>query len=256
MNGGDTMCLLENRVAIVTGGGGGLGAAIVARFADQGARGAVLDQMNAVDVDVPANWIYVHSDVRDPESLQSAFDEVSTTFHGLDVVVANAGVVPPWTTTADIDPLEWERVLSINSTGVMLTIRQAVRAMRERGGSIVAMSSLNGWRGDPHIPAYVASKHAVVGLVRSVALDVGSQGIRVNAVGPGPIATEALLSRMSSRASAGGCDVAKLLHEANISTALGRIATAQEVANAVLFLASDLASGITGHLLPVDAGIL
>jgi NAD(P)-dependent dehydrogenase (short-subunit alcohol dehydrogenase family) len=253
---GDAKGLLEDQVAIVTGGASGIGGAIVARFAEEGARGAVFDQVNAPDVDLPRDWIFVHADVRNPDSLQSAFNEVLMTFQRLDVVVANAGVVPPWTTTIDIDLLEWERVFSINSLGVMLTIREAVRAMQERGGSIVATSSLNGWRGDPHIPAYVASKHAVVGLVRSVALDVGSKGIRVNAVGPGPIATEALLSRMSSRASTPGRDVAQLLHEAGASTALGRIATAQEVANAVLFLSSDLASGITGHLLPIDAGIL
>ena len=122
--------------------------------------------------------------------------------------------------------------------------------------AIVAMSSLNGWRGDPNIPAYAASKHAVVGLVRSVARDVGRLGIRVNAVAPGPIATEALLGRMADRSASGGLPIEEALGQAEISTALGRIATADEVADAVLFLASDLSSGITGQLLAVDAGIL
>ncbi len=144
----------------------------------------------------------------------------------------------------------------MNVRGVMLTVRQAVRAMTGRGGAIVAMSSLNGWRGDPHIPAYVASKHAVVGLVRSVAADVGRLGIRVNAVAPGPIGTDALLARMAARSASGGLTVEEALEKASASAALGRMATVDEVADAVLFLASDLSSGITGQLLPVDAGIL
>ena len=211
--------------------------------------------------------------MREASSIESAFAQVRETFDRVDIVVANAGVVPPWTTTATIDPDEWEQVFAVDTRGVMLTVRQAVRAMSSRAGkapageragsgaksgarAIVAMSSLNGWRGDPNIPAYAASKHAVVGLVRSVARDVGRLGIRVNAVAPGPIATEALLGRMAARSVSGGLPIEEALGQAEISTALGRIATADEVADAVLFLASDLSSGITGQLLAVDAGIL
>ena len=134
-------------------------------------------------------------------------------------MVANAGVVPPWTSTAQIDIKEWEQVFSVNVRGVMLTVRQAVRAMTGRGGAIVAMSSLNGWRGDPHIPAYVASKHAVVGLVPSAAADVGRLGIRVNAVAPGPIGTDALLARMAARSASGGVTVEEALERAGASAA-------------------------------------
>jgi NAD(P)-dependent dehydrogenase (short-subunit alcohol dehydrogenase family) len=138
----------------------------------------------------------------------------------------------------------------------MLTVREAARRMTDRGGSIVAIASLNGWKGDPRLPSYTASKHAVVGLVRSAAMDLGRDGIRVNAVGPGPIATEALRGRMASRAGTLGPPVEEALRLAGEQTALGRIATATEVADAVLFLASDMAAGITGQLLAVDAGIL
>ena len=116
------------------------------------------------------------ADVSDTRSLEAAFSSVAGTFERLDVVVANAGVVPPWTSTAPIDIEEWEQVSSVNVRGVMLTVRQAVRAMTGRGGAIVAMSSLNGWRGDPHIPAYVAEQHGVVGLVR-LGVAVGRLGI-------------------------------------------------------------------------------
>ena len=247
--------LLSGRVAVVTGGANGIGAAIVRVFAEAGARGAVIDQGGTTPV-VPEAWTALTADVSDARSLEAAFSSVVGTFERLDVVVANAGVVPPWTSTAQIDLEEWEQVFSVNVRGVMLTVRQAVRAMTGRGGAIVAMSSLNGWRGDPHIPAYAASKHAVVGLVRSVAADVGRLGIRVNAVAPGPIGTDALLARMAARSASGGLTVEEALEKAGASAALGRMATVDEVADAVLFLASDLSSGITGQLLPVDAGIL
>ena len=283
--------LLSGRVAVVTGGAAGIGAAVVRVLAEAGARGAVLERVSPETFEVPDNWVALGADVREASSIESAFAQVRETFDRVDVVVANAGLVPPWTTTATIDPDEWEQVFAVNTRGVMLTVRQAVRAMSSSAGqgaegagpgaepgtrsggpsgatsgarsgaksgdrAIVAMSSLNGWRGDPNIPAYAASKHAVVGLVRSVARDVGRLGIRVNAVAPGPIATEALLGRMAARSASGGLPMEEALRQARMSTALGRIATADEVADAVLFLASDLSSGITGQLLAVDAGIL
>jgi 3alpha(or 20beta)-hydroxysteroid dehydrogenase len=245
--------LLAGRAAIVTGGSRGLGAAIAARFASAGARGAVIDI--SPPTALPPGWIAVQADAREEDSTRVAFDEATEALGPPRVVVANAGVVPPWTSTVDIDPRQWDEVFEVNIRGVMLTIREAVRRMTD-GGSIVAMSSLNGWKGDPNVPAYVASKHAVVGLVRSAALDVGRRGIRVNALAPGPIATEALLGRMATRAQAGRLPAAEALRQAGEYTAMGRIATAEEVADAALFLASDLSAGITGHLLPVDAGML
>ncbi len=249
--------LLAGRVALVTGGAAGLGAAIAGRFADAGASGAVVDLVEPTPEALPAGWAPVTADVRDAASLERAFAEVASRVGVPDVVVANAGIVPAWTATSEIDPAQWDAVFAVNTRGVMLTVREAVRAMRrERRGSIVVMSSVNGWKGDPHLASYVASKHAVVGLVRSVALDAGREGIRVNAVGPGPVATDALLSRMASRAAQGGPPVEEALRLVGATTALGRVVTAEEVANAVLFLASDLASGITGQLLAVDAGVL
>lgn len=248
--------LLSGRIAVVTGGANGLGAAIVDLFIREGAHGAIFDLQSGTSPETSSAWPVIHADVRDAASMREAFAKVVEEFGRVDIVVANAGVVPSWTSTAEIDSDVWDHVFAVNSRGTMLTIREGVRAMGRGAGSIVAMSSLNGWKGDPHIPAYVASKHAVVGLVRSVAMDVGRQGIRVNAVGPGPVATEALLTRMAARTSLTGMDVDTALVRAGESTALGRMATANEVASAVLFLASNLASGITGQFLPVDAGVL
>jgi NAD(P)-dependent dehydrogenase (short-subunit alcohol dehydrogenase family) len=245
--------LLAGRSAVVTGGARGLGAAIAGRLAAAGAVGTVIDLSLPTEPSWPSGWTAAAADVRDPDALAAAFGPVG---HAPDVVVACAGVVPPWTRTADIDAAQWEEVLAVNVRGVMLTVREAARRMTGRGGSIVVMASLNGWKGDPNLASYTASKHAVVGLVRAAALDVGRDGIRVNAVGPGPIATEALRGRMASRADALGVPVEEALRRAGEQTALGRIATAGEVADAVLFLASDLSSGMTGQLLAVDAGIL
>jgi NAD(P)-dependent dehydrogenase (short-subunit alcohol dehydrogenase family) len=247
--------LLTGRVAVVTGGARGLGAAIAARLAAAGAIGTVIDTQAPAAGDLPPGWTVVCADVREPAALSAAFDAAEVTGPPR-IVIANAGVVPPWTSTADIDVQQWEDVFAINVRGLMLTVREAVRRMRAQGGSIVAMASLNGWRGDPRQPIYTASKHAVVGLVRSAATDVGRTGIRVNAIAPGPIATDALLGRMAARAQDGGIPVEEALRQAGGLTALGRIATAAEVADTALFLASDMSSGITGQLIPVDAGLL
>ena len=248
--------LLKGRVALVTGGAAGLGAAIAKTFADAGARGAIVDLVEPPAQTVSAAWTALTADVRDESSVEHVFAQVAEHAGIPDIVVANAGIVPPWSGTEELDPAEWDAVFAVNTRGVMLTVREAVRAMRRgHGGSIVVMSSLNGWRGDPHIASYVASKHAVVGLVRSVALDVGRDHIRVNAVGPGPVPTDALRARMASRGSRGEPPVEEALRLAGAATALGRVVTPEEVANAVLFLASDLASGITGQLIAVDAGI-
>jgi NAD(P)-dependent dehydrogenase (short-subunit alcohol dehydrogenase family) len=127
--------------------------------------------------------------------------------------------------------------------------------MTETGGSIVVMASMNAWHALPAQSAYTASKHAVLGLVRTAALDLGGHGIRVNAIGPGPVATDALRKRLATREREGGLRVEDAMQQAAAATALGRMVTEDDVAGAALFLASDLSSGITGALLPVDAGL-
>jgi NAD(P)-dependent dehydrogenase (short-subunit alcohol dehydrogenase family) len=244
---------LSGRTTVVTGAARGLGAAIAGRLAAAGALGTVVDQ-SASEV-TPAGWDCAVADVRDAGSLSAAFDRAAAAHGAPRVVVACAGIVPRWASTARIDADQWEDVFAVNVRGTMLTLREAARRMSS-GGALVVISSLNGWKGDPNLAAYTASKHAVVGLVRSAAMDLGRQGIRVNAIAPGPIATQALLSRMAGRAADGGLPVGEALRQAASATALGRIATEDDVAAAALFLASDMSAGITGHLLPVDGGIL
>jgi NAD(P)-dependent dehydrogenase (short-subunit alcohol dehydrogenase family) len=248
--------LLADRIAVVTGGGSGIGAAVVDRFTREGARGIVLDLPAALDAAaLPDGWTGVPVDLRDDASIAQAFARVAQQAPRIDHVVAAAGVVPGWATIAELDLNQWDAVMAVNARGLVASLKHLAPLLADDGGSVVVIASLNSWRGDANLTTYAASKHAALGVVRSAALDLGRRGIRVNGVAPGPIATEALLTRMRRRAEGGGLAVSEALARAGEGTALGRIATAQEVAAATLFLASELASGVTGHLLPVDGGI-
>jgi NAD(P)-dependent dehydrogenase (short-subunit alcohol dehydrogenase family) len=146
--------------------------------------------------------------------------------------------------------------MAVNVRGVAATLKHAVPHLKTRGGSIVLMASTNAAVSHPRQMLYTASKHAVLGIMRAAALDLGRYGIRVNALAPGPIATEALIGRLDARAAAGGTPADEALAAFATQTPLGRMATAEDVARAAVFLASDMASGVTGRMLPVDAGLL
>ena len=245
--------LLEGRVALVTGGSRGLGAAIAQELAAAGATGSVVDLEPG---GAPTGWASLTGDVSVEETVAAAFRETVERFGRLDIVVANAGVVPPWSETAELDLAQLDAVFAVNVRGVAATLKHGIAALRGGGGSIVVMASLNAWRAHRSQPVYTASKHAVLGLVRTAALDAGRHGIRVNGLAPGPILTDALRARFERRAADGGLPVEQAIAEAAAGTALGRMATEEDVARAALFLASDLSAGITGALLPVDAGVL
>jgi 3alpha(or 20beta)-hydroxysteroid dehydrogenase len=246
---------LAGKAAIVTGGASGIGLAIARAAADAGAHGVVLDLHAPAGGALPDGWSSLEVDVRDDASVASAMGRAATTLGRIDVLVLAAGIVPPWRGLTAFDAAEWENVMRVNVSGVASSLAHAIGHLRD-GAAVVAIASLNSWRGDPNIPAYVASKHAVLGIVRSSALELGRRGIRVNAVAPGPVATEALLARMERRShDERGLPVAQALAAAAALTALGRLATVEEVAQAALFLASDLSSGMTGQMLPVDGGL-
>lgn len=246
--------LLEGKVAWVTGAAAGLGSAIASRLADAGAAGLAFD-VAGKSLSLPQGWVLQQGDVTSERDLAKAAATIRRRFGRLDIVVANAGVVPPWHDIEALDFDEWEKVFAVNVRGVAATIKYAVPLMKSGGGAIVAMGSLNSRRAHPKQCLYTASKHAVLGIVRSAALDLGRYGIRVNALAPGPIATDALLQRLEERAAAGGPSPEELRKQFSEDTALRRMATESDVARAALFLASPQSDGITGQILPVDAGL-
>jgi NAD(P)-dependent dehydrogenase (short-subunit alcohol dehydrogenase family) len=229
---------LSGRRAVITGGAAGLGRAIAELLADAGAHITVIDLEQAfAEAKLPEDW---HR-----EELGS-----------VDILIANAGLVPPWRGVASLDAGEWQRVMSVNTWGVAASLGGFSAALaRSDHGSIVVMASINGYKAHPEQVLYTASKHAVIGIMRAAALDLGRHGIRVNALAPGPIATDALQERISSRHAAGGPDPQAAFAALNADTALGAIATPAQVASAALWLASDASAGITGVVLPIEAGL-
>jgi NAD(P)-dependent dehydrogenase (short-subunit alcohol dehydrogenase family) len=247
---------LTGRHAVITGGASGLGLEIARILALAGAAITVVDLASALDAaPLPPVWRTAAIDLAADDSL-TRLAELADTLGTVDIVIANAGVVPPWRRVAELDAAEWQRVMAVNSWGVAATLGGFSTALaRSRSPAVVIMASINGYKAHPQQVLYTASKHAVIGIMRAAALDLGQHNIRVNALAPGPIATAALEQRISMRHAGGGPDLATALASMDADTALGRIATPEQVANAALWLASDASAGITGIVLPVEAGL-
>ncbi|MGN6501281.1 MAG: SDR family NAD(P)-dependent oxidoreductase [Pseudolysinimonas sp.] len=245
--------MLRSRRFLVTGGARGIGAAVVSTLAAHGADGAIIDL--AAPTAGQAPWPVVAADVTDEAAMQDAVAQLAGDGPPFDGLVAAAGIVPAWHSPADVDLATFDRTMSVNVRGFVIALKCLAAAMPS-GSTVVAIGSLNSWRGDPNLLAYAASKHAVLGVVRSAAMALGRRGIRVNAVAPGPIATNALLERIDARAAVNGPGRAEALQASAELTALGHLATEQDVAEAVLFLSASGSSSITGQLIPVDSGLL
>ncbi|MEO5699560.1 MAG: SDR family oxidoreductase [Casimicrobiaceae bacterium] len=249
---------LAGKVALVTGGGSGIGEAIARAFIAAGAR-LVITGRNAERLEMVAKTIgatAIPADVADEASVEALFRTLDSTFHALDILVNNAGITGPVSRAADMDIAAWDETMAINVRGTLLCIKYAVPRMRARGGgSIINMSSLMGLRGTPMRAAYTASKHAVIGITDAVAQEVGVDNIRVNALCPGAV-NGALMQRViASRVAAEGRSADDIIRSQYTDKAsLRRWVEPDEVAAAALFLASPASAGITGDRLRVDAG--
>ncbi len=247
---------LAGRKAVVTGGSSGLGRAIAERLASAGALITVIDLPQALEAAaLPAGWDSFAADLGSPDC-QATLSGLADRMGAVDTVVANAGVVPPWRGVADLDAAEWARVMAVNVWGVAATLGAFSGAMALSGrGSAVIMASINGYRAHPQQMLYSASKHAVIGVMRAAALELGPRDIRVNALAPGAIATQALLGRIAARHTGGGPAPKQALDALASETALRRMVTPEQVAAAAHWLASDASAGITGIVVPVEAGL-
>lgn len=247
---------LNGKVALVTGAAAGIGAGIAEQFVEAGASVVVFDingdgvRKQAANLSTKGPAIAVQGDVSSEEDAKRAIAAAATTFGALDVLVNNAGieVIHPIT---DFKAEDWDRQLNVNLKGAFLFCKHAIPRMAGRGGSIINISSIRAFVSYAGGVAYDSSKAGLIGLTRTLALDHGKDGIRVNAICPGYMQTRLMDQWLATLEDPEGT-----MKELIKAHPLGRIGTPRDVAGAALFLASEAASFITGTFLLVDGGIL
>lgn len=246
---------MNGKRIVITGGGGGIGAVMARRFAALGARVAVcdLDADAARAVASETGGIGVGADVTDEAQMQAFFDTVDTDFGGVDVLCANAGIGGPAALIEDMDLSDWRATLACNLDGAFLACRWAAARMKAQGaGRIVLTSSTSGQWGVPTRAPYVTAKWGVIGLMKTLAMELGPFGICVNAICPGAVDGPRMERVVANEAAARGLpdDTVRALYAEG--TSLRRWVTADDVADTVLFLASEAAGKISGQALCVD----
>ncbi len=251
---------LNGQTAIITGATGGIGEATAKRFLEEGASvmlvGRSKEKLKATrerlsGFETLADFV---ADAADEAATKASFEATIEAFGGLDIVVANAGTEGNFAPVENLTIGEFESVLRTNVIGVWLSLKYAVEPMKRRGGgSILALSSIAGMVGAPTMAPYIASKHAVFGLVKTAALELAAFNIRVNAIGPGPIDNRMIRSLESQF----NPEDTAAAHEFVLSKVpLGRYGTNEEVANLALFLASDESTFCTGGIHMIDGGFI
>ncbi|MDO6389548.1 SDR family oxidoreductase [Pontibacter sp. BT731] len=247
---------LENKVAIITGGAQGMGAVTAELFAREGAKVVIADfneekgqeQTDKIKA-AGGECAFVKTDVSKSDDVQKMVKFTVETYGRLDIALNNAAITPDDKPIADFDEAYWDRLMSIDLKGVALCLKYEVQQMMAQGdgGSIICTSSVSGIRPQPGTPAYIAAKHAVIGLTKSAAMDYSPHGIRINSVAPGAIDTPMLRGALEQF----GLNAEEYAKQLSM---LGRFAKAEEVAQANLWLASDDSSFVTGAVYAVDGG--
>ncbi len=242
---------LRNKVALITGAAGGIGAAAARLFAKEGAKLVLVDIEEGGMAKLAGDDIAcVAADVSNGEAMRSCVAAAEKHFGGLDIALLNAGIEGVVQPIADYPEETFDRVIAVNLRGVWLGLKHTLPAIARRGGgSIVLTSSIAGVRGREGMSAYVASKHGVIGLMRSAALEGGPDGVRVNSINPSPVET-----RMMRSLEAGmDPDDPEGVHARYArSSPLGRYAEPEEIAKVMLFLAADESSHCSGSVYMVD----
>jgi NAD(P)-dependent dehydrogenase (short-subunit alcohol dehydrogenase family) len=244
----------ENKVALVTGAGSGMGLATAKAFAESGASVTLADwnekAVRSATEELAAQGheaLAIHCDVADDAQVEAMVEQTVAIFGRLDAAYNNAGVQNIVAETADAPREDFDRVMAINLRGVWSCMKFELRQMRKQGsGAIVNCSSLGGLVGAPGRGTYHAAKHGVIGLTKSAALEYASRGIRINAVCPGIINTPMVAGMLATQAEA--------MKELMKDVPIGRLGRAEEIGDAVLWLCSPAASFVIGHALAVDGG--
>ncbi|XOV84372.1 MAG: SDR family NAD(P)-dependent oxidoreductase [bacterium] len=248
---------LEGKVAIITGGAGGIGKVVGKRFVAEGADVLLVDldetQLAAACAEIASNKVsYFVGDVTRMEDNQAMVDTATQRYGGVDTFLANAGIEGDVASIVDYDEARFEQVMAVNVKGPFLGLKAAIPALKARGGgSVIITSSVAGVKGAAGVAPYVTSKHAVIGMMKSAAKEVAADNIRVNTVNPSPVDTRMMRS-LEEGMSPGAAEQAKAAMEASIP--LGRYAQPEDIANIMLFLASDEGAFVTGSVYLADGG--
>jgi NAD(P)-dependent dehydrogenase (short-subunit alcohol dehydrogenase family) len=244
----------KNKVALVTGGSFGIGRATALAFARKGAKVVIADwieneeTMNLIE-NISGNAIFVKCDVSKSDDVKALIEKTIATFGGLDFAFNNAGIEGVSAQTQDCTEENWDKTITVNLKGIWLCMKYEIPEMLKKGkGAIVNCSSVAGIIGFQGFPAYVASKHGVIGLSKTAALEYAKLGIRVNVVCPGVIQTP-MIDRLTGKKK-------ETIEQFTDLEPLGRFGEPEEIANTTVWLCSDEASFVTGLAMPVDGGFV
>jgi len=244
---------LENKVALITGSGSGIGKAAAILFAGQGAK-VVISEINESHGHSVVEKIkqkggdafFIKADSSKPEDNEALIKQTIQKYGRLDIAVNNAGIGGPLSATGEYPIDGWQKVIDINLSGVFYGLRYQIPVMLEKGGSIINVASILGQAGTKFSPAYVAAKHGVVGLTKAAALEYADKNIRINSIGPGYIKTPLVMNSLDDAAR----NALVGLHP------IGRLGESEEIAELILWLASSKSSFVTGAYYPIDGGYL
>ncbi|TCP29646.1 NAD(P)-dependent dehydrogenase (short-subunit alcohol dehydrogenase family) [Scopulibacillus darangshiensis] len=246
---------LEKQIALVTGGGSGIGKAACKLFASEGAKVAVVD-IDFQKASETAEEIHqaggeacsIKTDVSSKGDVIRMMDRLRETYGDLDILFNNAGTILPGT-IEEINENDWDRLININLTSMFLCIKYAIAGLKKTKGKIINMGSMNGLVGQQQNPAYSATKGAIIALTRSLAIDFAPYNVRVNAICPAGVITPLLADWFNRQP-----DPAQMQRDSDFSHMLGRTASSEEVAQLALYLASSESSFITGQAIPIEGG--
>jgi NAD(P)-dependent dehydrogenase (short-subunit alcohol dehydrogenase family) len=253
---------LENKIAVITGGGRGIGRALALAYAKEGAdlvlasrSQEALEETQTMVEELGRKALVVSTDIRHEDSVRNLEEQALGHFGRVDILVNNSGIAGPTKPLWEISLAEWEETFAVNVTGVYLCCRAFIPGMIERrSGSIIMIASMTGKRPLYGRTPYAGGKLALVGIARTLAWEVGSYGIRVNVISPGAVEGERIARVVRNQAAAQGISEEEALRQFTSGSPLGRLVPPADIAAAAIFLASDRAASITGEDMNVSAG--